>query len=174
MHIIKPVQQSPVTTPSSHPSDEVQVPDHLPSDARLIITTPRTQALTILTRALVLGIMTLSASSALAQTGEARLSAKMVSSAASGKADYRERGHRRRLNVEAKDLSNSTPSSQTVFVNGAPVGNMTLVACPNPAAQLLSGELKLNTQDRQSVPVITRGQIVSIGTNPAVLAGVLR
>lgn len=52
MHIIKPVQQSPVTTPSSHPSDEVQVPDHLPSDARLIITTPRTQALTILTRAL--------------------------------------------------------------------------------------------------------------------------
>ncbi|MCE9535166.1 MAG: hypothetical protein K8R65_01990, partial [Nitrospirae bacterium] len=93
---------------------------------------------------------------------------------ASGKADYRERGNRRRLNVEAEDLSNATPSPQTVFVNGSPVGNMTLVACPIPATQLLCGELELNTQDGQSVPVTTRGQIVSIGTNPAVLAGVLR
>ena len=123
---------------------------------------------------LLLSMLTLSTELALAQSGEVRLSAKMVSGAASGKADYRERGNRRRLNVEAEDLSNSTPSPQTVFVNGTPVGNMTLVACPIPATQLLCGELELNTQDGQSVSVITRGQIVSIGSNPSVLAGVLR
>ena len=123
---------------------------------------------------LFLGMMTLSAGVALAQSGgggEVRLSAKMVSGAASGKADYRERGNRRRLNVEAEDLPNTTPSPQTVFVNGSPVGSMTLAACPVPATQLLCGELELNTQDGQSVPVIARGQIVNIGANPAVLAG---
>ena len=126
---------------------------------------------------LFLGMMTLSTGVALAQSGgggEARLSAKMVSGAASGKADYRERGNRRRLNVEAEDLPNTTPSPQTVFVNGSPVGNMTLAACPVPATQLLCGELELNTQDGQSVPVIARGQIVNIGANPAVLAGTFR
>jgi hypothetical protein len=73
--------------------------------------------------------------------------------------------------VEAEDFPNATPSSQTVFVNGFPVGNMTLAACPVPATQLLCGELDLNTRDGQPVPVIARGQIVSIGANPAVLAG---
>jgi hypothetical protein len=125
---------------------------------------------------LFLGMMTLSTGLALAQSGggEVRLSAKMVSGAASGKADYRERGNRRRLNVEAEDLPNTTPSPQTVFVNGSPVGNMTLATCPVPATQFLCGELELNTQDGQQVPVIVRGQIVSIGLNPAVLAGTFR
>jgi hypothetical protein len=123
---------------------------------------------------LFLGMITLSTGLALAQSGEVRLSAKMVSGAASGKADYRERGNRRRLNVEAEDLPNTTPSPQTVFVNGASVGNMTLAACPVPATQLLCGELELNMQDGQSVPVIVRGQIVSIGLSPAVLAGTFR
>lgn len=103
--------------------------------------------------------------------GEVRLVAKMVSGAASGKADYRERGNRRRLNVEVEDLPGTTSSPQTVFVNGSPVGNILLVACPVPAQQLLCGELELNTQDGESVPVIVRGQIVSIGQNPAVMAG---
>ena len=98
----------------------------------------------------------------------------MVSGAASGKADYRERGNRRRLNVEAEDLLNTTPAPQTVFVNGALVENMTLAACPVPATQLLCGELELNTQDGQPVPVIVRGQTVSIGAIPAVLAGTFR
>lgn len=89
---------------------------------------------------LSIGMMTLSTGSAFARSGEVRLSAKMVSGAASGKADYRERGNRRRLNVEAEDLPNATPSSQTVFVNGFPVGNMTLAACPVPATQLLCGD----------------------------------
>ena len=126
---------------------------------------------------LFLGMMTLSTGLALAQTsggGVVRLSAKMVSGPASGKADYRERGNRRRLNVEAEDLPNTTPSPQTVFVNGAPVGNMFLAACPAPATQLLCGELELNTQDGEQVPVIARGQIVSIGLTPAVLAGAFR
>jgi hypothetical protein len=122
---------------------------------------------------LFLGMMTLSTGLALAKGGGGgvRLIAKMVSGAASGKADYRERGNRRRLNVEAEDLPNTTPSPQAVFVNGAPVGNMFLEACPAPATQLLCGELELNTQDGEQVPVIARGQIVSIGLNPAVLAG---
>lgn len=124
-----------------------------------------------------LGVMALSAGQALAQSGgggEVRLSASMVSGAASGKADYRERGNRRRLNVEAEDLPSTTPSPQTVFVNGSPVGNIALAACPVPAQQLLCGELELNTQDGQPVPVVTRGQIVSIGQNPTVLAGTFR
>ena len=126
---------------------------------------------------LFLGMMTRSNGLALAQRGgggEVRLSAKMVSGAASGKADYRERGNRRRLNVEAEDLPNTTPSPQTVFVNGSPVGNMTLEACLVSATQLLCGELKLSTQDGEQAPVIVRRQIVSIGLNPAVLAGTFR
>jgi hypothetical protein len=126
---------------------------------------------------LFLGMMTLSTGLALAQSGgggEVRLSASMVSGAASGKADYRERGNRRRLNVEAEDLPNTTPSPQAVHVNNVQVGTMTLVACPAPAQQLLCGEMELNTQDGQAVPVVTRGQIVNIGLNPAVLAGTFR
>ena len=91
-----------------------------------------------------------------------------------GKADYRERGSNRHLNVEADDLPNTTPSPQTVFVNDAPVGNMALAACPVPATQLLCGELELNTKNGQPAPVIVRGQIVSVGANPAVLAGAIR
>ena len=108
---------------------------------------------------LFLGIVALSTGLALAKSGdgEVRLSAKMMSSAASGKADYRERGNRRRLNVEAKDLPNTTPSPQTVYVNHVQVGTMTLAAYPVPATQLLCGELALNTRDGQSVPVIARG-----------------
>ena len=123
---------------------------------------------------LFLGMMTLSTGLALAQSGgggEVRLSAGMVSGAALGKADYRERGNRRRLNVEAEDLPNTTPSPQAVHVNNVQVGTMTLVACPAPAQQLLCGEMELNTQDGQAVPVVTRGQIVNIGLNPSVLAG---
>ena len=126
---------------------------------------------------LFFGMMTLSTGLALAQSGgggEVRLSASMVSGAASGKADYRERGNRRRLNVEAEDLPNTTPSPQAVHVNNVQVGTMTLVACPIPAQQLLCGEMELNTQDGQAVPVVTRGQIVNIGLNPAVLAGTFR
>lgn len=123
---------------------------------------------------LLLSMPTLSTELTLAQSIEVRLSAKMLSGPASGKADYRERGNRRRLNVEAENLSNSTPSPQTMFVNGAPVWNMILATCPIPATQLFCGELALNTQSGQSVPVITRGQIVSIGSNPSVLASVPR
>lgn len=121
---------------------------------------------------LFFSVIALSAEQALAGGGgEVRLTAKMASGAASGKADYRERGNRRRLNVEAEDLPSTTASPQTVFVNGSPVGNLVLTPCPVPAQQLLCGELELNTQDGQSVPVVVRGQIVSIGQNPAVMAG---
>lgn len=48
------------------------------------------------------GILATSTLPAGAQSGEVRLSAKMVSGNASGKADYRERGSRRRLNVESR------------------------------------------------------------------------
>lgn len=52
MHIIRPVQQLTPTTPSSHSSVEPPVQEHSPTDARLLVTTPRAQALAILNRAL--------------------------------------------------------------------------------------------------------------------------
>jgi hypothetical protein len=122
---------------------------------------------------LFLGMMTLSTGLALARSGgsgEVRLIAKMMTGAASGKADYRERGNRKRLNVEAEDLPQGTTSRQVVSVNGMQVGTMTLEPCP-VAAMLLCGELELNTQDGQTVPTgIAADQIVTIGT---VLSGTL-
>ncbi len=122
---------------------------------------------------LFLGMMTLSTGLALAQAarGEVRLSAKMVSGTASGKADYRERGNRRRLNVEVENLPNTTQSLKAVFVNGVWVGNVTFAACPTPAQQLLCGAMDLNTQEGQAVPVVTGGQTIQIGLSPAILAG---
>lgn len=55
MRIIRPAHQqpaSPRTTPSSPSSQKDPVPNHTPSDTRLIVTTPRAQALAIITRAL--------------------------------------------------------------------------------------------------------------------------
>lgn len=128
---------------------------------------------------LFLGMMTLSTGIALAQSGgggEVRLSASMVSGAASGKADYRERGNRKRLNVEAEDLRSTTPVSLGVFVNAsAQVGSMNLTPCPT-ASTLLCGEMELNSQDNQAVPALKAGDIISVGTaaNSAVLSGALR
>lgn len=120
------------------------------------------------------GFLAMSSASADAQSREVRLMAKMVTGAASGKADYRERGNRRRLNVEAEDLPANTPSQQAVFVNNVQVGIMTLSPCPAPAQHLLCGELELNTQDGEAVPIVTRGQIVSIGMLPSLLSGTFR
>jgi hypothetical protein len=50
---------------------------------------------------------------------EVRLRASMIAGAASGHTDYRERGNQRRLNVEAEDLANTTPSVLGVFVNAS-------------------------------------------------------
>lgn len=122
---------------------------------------------------LFLGMVTLSTGLALAQSGggnEVRLSAKMVAGAASGKADYRERGNRKRLNVEAEDLPGTTLPQQPVYVNGGQIGTITLAACPVPAQQLLCGEMELNTQDGQTVPGIVHGQsTVQIGQSPNIL-----
>jgi hypothetical protein len=107
---------------------------------------------------------------------EIRLRASMVAGAASWAADYRERGNQRRLNVEAEDLANTTPSVLGVFVNASSqVGTMSLAACPT-APTLLCGEMELNTNDGQVVPVLKRGDVISIGpaANQAVLAGALR
>jgi hypothetical protein len=109
-----------------------------------------------------------------AQSAEVRLKASMVSGAASGKAEYRERGNRKRLNVQAEDLAGTTVSPQNVFVNGVSVGTMALAACPAPATQLLCGEMELNSQDGQVAPQVRAGDTVSVGFAPAVLAGVFR
>ena len=118
------------------------------------------------------GVMVASTLPAQAQSAEVRLKASMVSGAASGKAEYRERGNRKRLNVQAEDLAGSTISPQNVFINGVSVGTMVLVACPAPATQLLCGEMELNSQDGQVVPQVRSGDTVSVGFSPAVLAGV--
>jgi len=62
---------------------------------------------------LLLGMIGLTTSQALAQSdsgGEIRLKATIVSGAASDKGEYRERDDHRRLNVQAEDLPNTTPS----------------------------------------------------------------
>jgi hypothetical protein len=119
-------------------------------------------------------MMTLSTGLALAERGDdagVQLKAKLVSGAASGKAYYQERGNRRRLNLEATNLPTTTQSLRAVFVNGVWVGNVTFVACPAPAQQLLCGKMDLNTQKGQAVPVVTGGQTIQIGLSPAILAG---
>ncbi len=111
-----------------------------------------------------------------AASGETRLKASMTSGAASGAADYRERAGNRRLNVQAEDLRNTTPTSLGVYVNTATqVGTMPLEPCLT-APTLLCGEMELNTKDGQNVPPLKAGDIISIGTSPtqSVLAGALR
>jgi hypothetical protein len=123
---------------------------------------------------LFLGMMSLSTGLALAERGDeggVQLKAKLVSGAASGKAYYQESGNRRRLNLEATNLPHTTQSLKAVFVNGVWVGNVTFVACPVPAQQLLCGEMDLSTQEGQAVPVVTGGQTTQIGLSPAILAG---
>lgn len=120
------------------------------------------------------GILVASGLPAQAQNTEVRLKASMVSGAASGKAEYRERGNRKRLNVQAEDLPGATGSPQNVYLNNVSIGTMTLAACPAPAVQLLCGELELNTQDGQQVPTVRSGDVVSVGFQPAVLSGVFR
>ena len=120
------------------------------------------------------GVMVASTLPAQAQSAEVRLKASMVSGAASGKAEYRERGNRKRLNVQAEDLAGTTVSPQNVFINGVSVGTMALAACPAPATQLLCGEMELNSQDGQVAPQVRAGDTVSVGFAPAVLAGVFR
>lgn len=120
------------------------------------------------------GVLITATLPAQAQTGEVRLKASMVSGAASGKAEYRERGNRKRLNVQAEDLPGTTISPQSIFVNGVSIGTMILSACPAPATQLLCGEMELNSQDGQVVPQVRSGDTVSVGFAPAVLAGVFR
>lgn len=100
--------------------------------------------------------------------------AQMVTGAASGKADYRERGNRRRLNVEAEDLPANTPSQQVVFVNNVQVKSCPFRPVQPPPGIFCAGELELNTQHGEAIPVITRGQIVSIGMFPSLLSGTFR
>ena len=124
---------------------------------------------------LFLGLMAPSTGLALTERGDegggVRLKAKMVSGAASGKAYYQELGNGRDLNLEAANLPNTTQSLKVVFVNGVWVGNVTFTACPVPAQQLLCGAMDLNTQEGQSVPVVTGGQTIQIGLSPVLLAG---
>ena len=83
------------------------------------------------------GVMVASTLSAQAQSAEVRLKASMVSGVASGKAEYRERGNRKRLNVQAEDLAGTTVSPQNVYINGVSIGKGHLAeakAAINPAA----------------------------------------
>ena len=133
--------------------------------------TPIPLSLSVIALAGLLGTTALPAQ---AQTAEVRLKASMVSGAASGKAEYRERGGRKRLNVQAEDLPGTTASPVNVYINAVSIGTITLAACPAPAAQLLCGEVELNSQDGQPVPAVRSGDIVSVGFQPAVLSGVFR
>jgi hypothetical protein len=121
-----------------------------------------------------LGIMTLSAGTALAERGDeegAQLRAKMVSGETSGKAYYQENGTHRLLNLEVGHLPNTTQSLRSVFVNSVWVGNVRFAACPVPAQQLLCGKMELTTEGGQAVPVVKNGQTIQIGLSPVILTG---
>lgn len=123
---------------------------------------------------LCLSLMTFSVEQAFAQQGDeggVQLKAKMVSGSASGKASYQERDNRRYLHLEVGNLPNTSQSLKAVFVDGVWVGNVTFMACPAPAQQLLCGEMELNTQKGQAVPVVNSGQTIQIGLDPALIAG---
>jgi hypothetical protein len=123
---------------------------------------------------LCLSLMTFSVEQAFAQQGDesgVQLKAKMVSGSASGKASYHERDNGRYLNLEVGNLPNTSQSLKAVFVDGVWVGNVTFIACPAPVQQLLCGKMELSTQEGQAVPVVTGGQTIQIGLNPALIAG---
>ena len=123
---------------------------------------------------LLLGMTALSVGLVLAERGDeggVQLKAKMVSGAASGNAYYQESGNRRRLIVQVENLPGTTQSLKAVFVDRVWVGNVTFQVCPIPAQQLLCGEMELNTQKGQAVPVVTGGQTIQIGLSPTIIAG---
>ncbi len=89
----------------------------------------------------------------------------------SGHADYRARAAqgRAQLNVEVEDVNLPAGTQVDVIVDGAKVGVITISAAP-----IRGGELELNSQDGQSVPVVKSGAVVVVrnGTT-AILSGVL-
>jgi hypothetical protein len=72
---------------------------------------------------------------------------------ADGKADYRERGNSKRLNVEVEDVSPN--SAFTVKVSGKTIGTIR-------TNSFGTAELERNTNDGQVVPKILKGDLVQI------------
>ncbi|HEV2882327.1 MAG TPA: hypothetical protein VGX24_13685 [Pyrinomonadaceae bacterium] len=85
-----------------------------------------------------------------------------------GHADFRQRPDGRRLNVEIQDVNLPAGTTFRVLVNNVSIGQIVLNS-------FFRGELELNTNDGNSVPVITNGTTVAVVNNTTgatVLAGV--
>ena len=73
-----------------------------------------------------------------------------------GHAEFRTAGTQRQLNVEADNVNLADGTVLTVKVNGAAVGMLTL--------KLGMGQVELNTNDGAKVPVIKKGDVVTVVT----------
>ena len=85
-----------------------------------------------------------------------------------GHADFRQRTDGRRLNVEIQDVNLPAGTTFRVLVNNVSIGQIVLNS-------FFRGELELNTNDGNSVPVITNGTTVAVvnnSTGATILAGV--
>jgi hypothetical protein len=85
-----------------------------------------------------------------------------------GHADFRVRPDGRRLNVEVQDVNLPAGTTFRVLVNNVSIGQIVLNS-------FFRGELELNTNDGNSVPVITDGTTVAVvnnATGATIVAGV--
>ena len=85
-----------------------------------------------------------------------------------GHADFRQRTDGRRLNIEIQDVNLPAGTTFRVLVNNVSIGQIVLNS-------FFRGELELNTNDGNSVPVVTNGTtvaVVNVGTGATLLAGV--
>jgi hypothetical protein len=85
-----------------------------------------------------------------------------------GHADFRQRTDGRRLNVEIQDVNLTAGTTFSVLVNNVSVGQIVLNS-------FFRGELELNTNDGNSVPVVTNGTTVAVvntSTGATILAGI--
>jgi len=71
-----------------------------------------------------------------------------------GYADFRTAGVQRQLNVEVENVNLTDGTILAAKVNGAPVGMLTL--------KLGRAEVELNTKNGAAVPVIQKGDVVTI------------
>jgi|CXWL01.1.fsa_nt_gi hypothetical protein len=122
-------------------------------------------------------VMAGSVASSWAGTAEVRLKTRLAGGAIegvvpSGSADYRERGTRKQFSVQVEDVKLLAGTVLNVTVNGGPVGMITLAA-PVVGA-LPGGDLDLNTQDGERVPMVKKGDVIVVTHGGvAILSGAL-
>lgn len=109
-----------------------------------------------------LGVVEVRPSLARAQVGEIRMKIRLTGAAVGGlvpegNSEFRSRGSRTSFKVEANRVNLADGSVLTASVNGRAVGTFVL--------SLGRGKLDLDTERRNSVPVIQKGDVVTVATS---------